>query len=351
MARRPKSADAEEEIAEPTGPQPRTTYALTGHAAAEAQILQAWSTSRFHHAWLITGPRGIGKATFAYRVARFLLSDPQAAGDGLFGAPEITSLNVPEQHPASQLVASGAHPGFQLLERTPNPKTGKMRTEIVVDQVRALGDFFGLSHDGAWRVIIIDPAEELNRNAANALLKILEEPPANCCFLLITHAPGRLLPTIRSRCRRIDLLPLSDVDVSHVLTTQGHAATDDVIALSKGSPGYAMRLAGLDIAPMTVAVDRALKGALELADEVSVAEVLASRDSQPRYEAFLELAPERMALAIKAAGLAGVTALEPAFELWEKARSLAAQALAINLDPKLVVLELLGSARQISKYI
>jgi DNA polymerase-3 subunit delta' len=146
-------------------------------------------------------------------------------------------------------------------------------------------------------------------------------------------------------------LPLSDADVSHVLSEHGNAATDDVIALAKGAPGYAIRLAGLDIPPIRAAIDKALSGALSSADEVTVAEVLAGKDSQPRYEAFLELAPERMALAIKAASLAGVTALEPAFELWEKARSLASQSLAINLDPKLVVLEMLGTARQISKFI
>lgn len=351
MARRPKTADETDIDAAPVGPQPRTTYELTGHSQAEQQILDAWNTERFHHAWLITGPRGIGKATFAYRAARFLLSAPPAPGEGLFGAGASTSLAVSEQHPTAILMASGMHPGFRLLERSINPNTDKMRTEIAVDQIRDLGDFFGLSRDGEWRVVIIDPAEDLNRSAANALLKILEEPPAKCCFFLITHAPGRLLPTIRSRCRRIDLSVLSDADVAHVLASQGHAATDDVIALAKGSPGHACRLAGLDIAPMTVAVDRALKGQLSLGDEVAIAEVLAGRDSQPRFEAFLELAPERMAFAIKAAGLSGVSTLEPAFELWEKARALAAQSLAINLDTKLVVLDLLGQARQISKYI
>jgi DNA polymerase-3 subunit delta' len=351
MSRRPKSAEAEEDRTDVGGPHPAKTYTLTGHAAAEQQVLQAWLTGRFHHAWLVTGPRGIGKATFAYRLARFLLSDAQLPEDGLFGKQSLTSMNVPEHHPVSTQIAHGAHPGFKLLERSPNPKTGKMRTAIVVDQVREMRDFFGLSHDGAWRVIIIDPAEELNSSASNALLKILEEPPPKCCFILVTHTHGKVLPTIKSRCRRIDLLPLSDADVSHVLSEHGNAATDDVIALAKGAPGYAIRLAGLDIPPIRAAIDKALSGALSSADEVTVAEVLAGKDSQPRYEAFLELAPERMALAIKAASLAGVTALEPAFELWEKARMLAAQSLAINLEPKLVVLDMLGTARQISKYI
>jgi DNA polymerase III subunit delta' len=351
MARRPKASEDVGEAPEPTGPQPLTTYDLTGHAAAEQQVLDAWTSGRFHHAWLITGQRGIGKATFAYRVARFLLSNPAMANDGLFGSAPVKSLKISAAHPTSALLASRAHSGFKLLERTINPKTGKMRTEIVVEQIRELGDFFGLSRDGEWRIIIIDPAEDLNRNAANALLKILEEPPSNCCFLLITHAPGRLLPTIRSRCRRIDLLPLNQQDVAHVLAVQGHAATDDVIALAKGSPGYAMRIAGLDIAPMSAAVDRALRDLLTLADEITVADVLSGKDSRLRFEAFLDVAPERMGLAIKASGLAGITTLEPAFELWDKARSLAAQSLEINSDPKLVVLEMLGLAKQISRYI
>ncbi len=351
MARRPKQSEDDIDAAPEIGPQPRSTYDLTGHVAAEKQVLDAWASGRFHHAWLIAGPRGIGKATFAYRVARFLLSGPSSGGEGLFGGDQVSSLTIGPDHPASILLASGAHDGFRLLERTISPKTGKMRTEIVIDQVRELGDFFALSHDRAWRVILIDPAEELNRNAANALLKMLEEPPANCCFLLVTHMPGRLLPTIRSRCRRIDLAPLTDADVSHVLTIQGHAATDDVITLSRGAPGYALRLAGLDIVPLTNAVDKALASSLTLQDEVMVAEALAGRGSALRFEAFLQLVPERMATAMKASSLAGNSSLEPAFELWEKARALGQQALAINLEAKLVVLELLSQARKMSRYL
>ncbi len=351
MARRPKPVDDEIEDATETGPQPRSTHDLTGHGHAEKQILDAWMSGRFHHAWLIAGPRGIGKATFAYRVARFLLSGPKPGSEGLFGGEPATSLAKGPDQSASILLASGAHDGFRLLERSINRLSGKMRTQIAIEQVRELGDFFGLSHDGAWRVILIDPAEELNRNAANALLKMLEEPPANCCFLLVTHMPGKLLPTIRSRCRRIDLAPLSDADVRHVLTVQGHAATDDVIALSRGAPGYALRLAGLDMAPLTNAVDTALAGKLSLQDEVVVAEALAGRGSALRFEAFLEMVPERMAAAMKVSGLAGNSALEPAFELWEKARALGQQALAINLEAKLVVLDLLGHARQMSRYL
>jgi DNA polymerase III subunit delta' len=271
--------------------------------------------------------------------------------EGLFGDAPIASLAVPEQHPVAIQVASGAHPGFELLVRTANPKTGKMRTEIVVDQVREMTDFFGLSRDGEWRVIIIDPVEELNRNAANALLKILEEPPANCCFILISHAPGRLLPTIKSRCRKLELSALADTEVTAVLRQNELEAPDDILVLAQGSPGRAVRMASLDIAPLSNAVDKALADQLSLGDQVLVAEVLAGRDGQPRFEAFLELAPQRMGQALRSAALNGKPMLEPAFELWEKARVLSAQSLAINLDPKLVVMDMLGTARQISRYL
>jgi DNA polymerase III subunit delta' len=350
MARRPaKSIESVPE--EPSGPQPKTTFDLIGHAAAEQSILDSWNAGKLHHAWLVTGPRGIGKATFAYRVARFLLSGPPAPGDGLFGPEPVNSLAVDQHDPASVLAGNGAHPGFQLLVRTVNSKTGKMRTEIVVDQVRELADFFGLSRDGDWRLIIIDPAEELNRNAANALLKILEEPPANCCFILVSHAPGKLLPTIKSRCRKLELSELDDSQVATVLRMHGEDCTSEILALANGSPGRALRLASLDMAPLIIAVDKALADQLSLVAQVAVAEALAVKDSQPRFEAFLELAPQRMADRLRLAALAHKPVLEPAFSLWEKARELAAQTLAINLDPKLVVFDLLGTARQISRYL
>lgn len=351
MARRPtKSEDSAPEP--PVGPQPQTTFELVGHAAAEQSFLEAWSSGKLHHAWLVTGPRGIGKATFAYRVARFLLSGPQQPGKGLFGVGTVvSSLAISRQHPAAMQVASGAHPGFQLLVRCMNPKTGKMRTEIVVEQVREMTDFFGLSREGEWRVIIIDPAEDLNSNSANALLKILEEPPANCCFILVSHAPGRLLPTIKSRCRKLELSALTDAEVKAVLHQNDLDAPAGILALAQGSPGRAVRMASLDIAPLSNAVDRALAGQLSLSDQILVAEVLAGRDGQPRFEAFLELAPQRMGQALRIAVLQNKPALEHAFELWERARALASQTLAINLDAKLVVADMLSTAQKISRYL
>ena len=196
-------------------PPPWRNDRLIGHDVAEKTMLAAHGSSRLHHAWLITGPRGIGKATLAWRFARFLLCGSQQGG--LFGDTP-TGLDVGMEAPGRSLVDARSHPDLFHLRRTLHPDNGRMRGEIVVEDVRGLGEFMHMTPAmGQWRVALVDAADEMNRNAANAVLKILEEPPPNAVLLIVAHAPGRLLPTIRSRCRRLALHPLSDDTVIDLL--------------------------------------------------------------------------------------------------------------------------------------
>src|SRR6185437_1203375 len=217
---------------------------LVGHEAAERTMLAAQQGGRLHHAWLITGPRGIGKATLAWRFTRFLLAGQQG---GLFGnAPE--DLTVAADTPGRALVDARSHPDLFHLRRSLNPDTGRIRTEISVDDLRGLGEVMHMTPAmGAWRVAIVDAADAMNRNAANAVLKILEEPPPNAVLLIVAHAPGRLLPTIRSRCRRLALHPLSDETVIALLGDYAPRSSPDERAalarLAEGSIGRALELA------------------------------------------------------------------------------------------------------------
>src|SRR6202011_905967 len=189
---------------------PRQSAALFGHRDAEAALLSAYRSGRIPHAWLIGGAARIGKATLAYRMARFVLAHRNPL------APEVQraeTLSVDPSDPVARHVAAGAHGGLLVLERTHNDK-GVLRTVITVDETRETISFFGSTAavDG-WRICIVDTVDELNPNAANALLKILEEPPRRSLFLLVSHSPARALPTILSRCRKLPLRPLSTADV------------------------------------------------------------------------------------------------------------------------------------------
>jgi DNA polymerase-3 subunit delta' len=224
--------------------EPRENAELVGQEASERALLEGARSGRLHHAWLLTGPRGIGKATLAYRFARFLLAGAEAGG--LF-ADGPSSLAVDPRHPVFRLVASGGHPDLKLVARSQNPKTGRMRSEIVVDDVRDAVGFLRLTPSmGGWRVVIVDGAEEMNRNAGNALLKILEEPPARAVLLLASHSPGRLLPTVRSRCRRLSLRSLDDETIAGYLgrTLPELSETNQglLIRLADGSIGRALAL-------------------------------------------------------------------------------------------------------------
>jgi len=227
-------------------PHPRTTTSLYGHAEAEEAFLAAYRGGRMPHAWLIGGPRGIGKATLAYRMAKFVFAYPRPE---LPSVQKAETLALPPENTALRRVAAQGHSDLLALERVEDEK-GKVPTQIPVDMVRKTIGFFGsTAGEGGWRVCIVDSVDELNPAGANALLKILEEPPANCLLLLLSHSPGRLLPTIRSRCRRLALRPLDAADVARaVADALGSDPADDEIKAaaiaSDGSVSRALDLLG-----------------------------------------------------------------------------------------------------------
>ena len=208
-------SDADAEGVEPRAP--RETTVLHGQAEAERALLEAYRGRRFHHAWLIAGPAGIGKATLAYRMARFVLAHPDPRTPAVQRA---TSLQVDADHPVARRIAAQAHGDLLVLERTINEKTNKLRQDIQVDDVRRTVTFFGsTAGEGGWRVAIVDAVDELNREGANALLKVLEEPPRRAVLLLVSHSAARVLPTIRSRCRLLALRPLLTTEVARAAAT------------------------------------------------------------------------------------------------------------------------------------
>ncbi|SLN54816.1 DNA polymerase III subunit delta' [Oceanibacterium hippocampi] len=229
---------------------PRANPALLGHEAAEAAFLAAWASGRLPHAWLIAGSRGIGKATLAYRAARFVLAEDAGQGGALFGeAAAPTTLAVAADNPVFRRAAAGGHGGLVTLRREWDFDKKRHFTAIRVGDVRKLAPYFGQTPaEGRWRVVVVDSIDDMNENAANALLKILEEPPAHSLFLLVSHQPGRLLPTIVSRCRRLALQELPDATVEALLAElQPDLGADErraLAGLGEGSPGRALSLAG-----------------------------------------------------------------------------------------------------------
>ena len=231
-------------------PHPRETHEVLGHARAEAVFLDAFNSGRMHHAWLISGPKGVGKATLAWRIARFLLATPEDAPDsgGMFAPPPPRSLDIPEDHPVAHRLLALSEPRLFLLRRPWDDKTEKLRAEITVDETRALRNFLGLSAaDGGRRVVLIDAADDLNRNAANAILKLLEEPPPKVTFLIVTHQPAGLLPTIRSRTRDLRLSSLPADLLARAMHQAGAEIKDaaPLAELAGGSVGEAFRLTHL----------------------------------------------------------------------------------------------------------
>lgn len=230
------------EIDEAIG-KPRMTTGLFGHSDAEIALLDAYRSGRMHHAWMIGGPRGIGKATLAYRMARFVLAHPDPDDPAVRDA---TSLAVDAEHPVTHKIAARSHGDLLVLKRTLNEK-GKMQTVIPVAQVRRAVSFFGsTAGEGGWRVCIIDTIDEVQMpHGANALLKVLEEPPRNALLLLISNAPGQLLPTIRSRVRRLTLRPLATEDATQAVALEAGADTDtatirEAVEAASGSVGRAL---------------------------------------------------------------------------------------------------------------
>ncbi|HXZ00149.1 MAG TPA: DNA polymerase III subunit delta' [Stellaceae bacterium] len=339
-------------------PAPRENPALFGHEAAEATLLQAYGSGRLPHAWLLTGPRGIGKATLAFRFARFLFA--QGGGGGLFAAAPA-SLAVAPEHPVFRRVAAGGHADLLVIERSLDPRRKKLRSEIVVDDTRAIAGFLRLTPaEGAWRVVVLDGADMMNRNAANALLKILEEPPQRSALLVVSDNPGRLLPTIRSRCRLLALKPLAPAVVSEALRqyrpdlSAGDRAL--LVQLAEGSIGRALELAAAGGIGLYRSLMRLLDG-LPAIDGVALhalADRLQRAEGEEGFRLLSELLPGWLArmVALAAGGapaavpeeaaamrrLAARRGLDQWVEVWEKLTHLFTQADSVNLDRKQVVL-------------
>ena len=275
-----------------TAPAPRENPRFFGHQAAEATILDALRGGRLHHAWLITGPEGVGKATLAFRFARRLF----AGGAG--------TLDMPPDSPAFRRVAAGTHADLLTVEREWDEKKKRMKKQIAADTVRGIPPFLHLTPaEGGWRVVIVDGAEDMNAQSANALLKVLEEPPARAVLMLVCSAAGRLLPTIRSRCRTLALAPLDpasmDLVLQAALPEMPPAERAALAALAEGSPGRALALAeegGLKLAALVGEV-------LAAGPEISLLRAYEMADSlreQPAFETFMGLLQSGIASAVTA---------------------------------------------------
>ncbi|MCX7566046.1 DNA polymerase III subunit delta' [Sulfitobacter sp. F26169L] len=275
-------------------PHPRDTLRLIGQEAAQTAFVDAFNTGRLHHAWMLTGPRGVGKATLAWQIARFLLATPEPDDGGMFATQPATTLPIPLDHPIALRVASGGEGRIRNVTRTVNPTTKKLRQEIVADDIRALNGFFQMSApDGGYRVVIIDDADQMNVTAANALLKMLEEPPARALLILISHQPSGLLPTIRSRCRTLPLRTLDAAEVAEAMAQADVQAanTDALAALSGGSVGGAMRLSLLGGAALYADLV-ALMGSLPRIDRAAalkLAEMAAARGGEAKRDLMFTL--------------------------------------------------------------
>ncbi len=310
---------------------------IFGHDQAIGQFLAAWRSGVMHHAWLITGPRGVGKSSFARAAAERVLAE--AAGPPL----AEPGLEVPDDHPVGRLVAAESHPDYRLLERLETEKTGNLARNISVGQVRELGELFAMTPSfSPWRAVVIDSVDDLEPSAANALLKMLEEPPGNSLFLLVSHVPGRLLPTIRSRCRRLNLQALSDDAMTSALAQElpelGEVERSRLLASARGSIGRALALAALDLVPIEEQALAILReGDRDNAGRANLAQALAGKAAAERYAAFLDMAPSLIAR--EARSLDGA-ARRRALDAYSRALETSRLAPRLSLDPAATVFQL-----------
>ncbi|WP_083567000.1 DNA polymerase III subunit delta' [Hyphomicrobium sp. CS1GBMeth3] len=352
-------------------PHPRATHNLYGHEEAERALREAFASGRMHHGWLIAGPEGIGKATLAYRLARHILADPSERA--------VNTLDVAPEARAARQVLALSHPGLLVIRRAWDTKTKRFPSTIPVDEVRRLKAFLGrTAGDNAWRVVVVDRAEELNVNAANALLKSLEEPPPRTIFLLVTSAPGRLLVTIRSRVRTLDLAPLGDEALRRAVT-QAYAESGDEVAggapvpsdwerLAHLAEGSVRRLLSLHAAKGLALHDRisAILNGLPTVDWGAVhalGDELSGQAADQRYELFFELLTGAIAHLVAAeargegqpsdvavaARLIGPARLATWAGLWERVAADKAETAALNLDRKALILDVFSRLEAASR--
>lgn len=333
---------------------PRLTRRLLGQESAEQRLMSAWRSGRLHHAWLLAGPRGIGKATLAYRFARFLFAHPDPSKAG---TPQ--SLDVDPAAPAAKLVAARSHPDLLVVERSIDRKTERLRGAVRVEDSREAGQFFSLSPAmGGWRICIVDAADDLNGESANSLLKVLEEPPARSLFLIVAHAPGRLLATIRSRAIRLDLQPLPTEAVVEALAALGAGAgvsPEELAAiaeLAKGSPGRALDLIGSQGAKLFLRFQEVAGRPPPFARAalLDIAGRLKRVDAAEDFPVFSDLLSDWVAGAARARALSGgIRAAQP----WARAHQDIGHSLrranALNLDRRQVLLEAFASIEEAAR--
>ncbi|MEW5422508.1 DNA polymerase III subunit delta' [Amorphus sp. 3PC139-8] len=338
-------------------PLPKLQTRLIGHETAEAELLESYRAGRLHHALLLTGPEGIGKATLAFRFARFVLAHPDRQSPEVAAAQD---LSVPADHAAARQIAIGAHPGLLHLRRPYDEKGKRFRGEITVDEVRRLVPYFGsTSAHGGFRVVVVDVADDLNTNAANALLKALEEPPSQALFLLICHVPGRLLPTIRSRCRRLDLRPLPEEALRRGLHELGADASheSDAVSLAASLADGSIRRALTLLEAGGVGLYGAVAEILDRLPAFDVAAVhrlsdrVAPAGSDEAYELLIDLVFDWLSKKMRREAVAGAPAATLAgwAEVWEKTAHAVGLADAFNLDRKQVVLDLFHDIAQVDR--
>lgn len=375
MARQPRILEADTEAPPEadrldTWPHPRMTRTLYGHADAEAAFADAIASRRLHHGWLITGEEGIGKATLAYRAARFLLAQEEEL------PANVTSLDLPEEHRAYRQVSNLAHPGLLVIRRAWDNSTKKFKQSIAIDDIRQLRHFLQRTSVTPWRAVVVDSADDLNQNSANALLKSLEEPPARTVFLLVATSPGGLLPTIRSRCRTLRLEPLAPdalgKAVAAACATVGRDApapeqTARLLALAKGRARRALQLidgGGLALFELILTI----LGSLPRIDRDAVHRLIAqtgARNTGAHTMAF-DLLEEALASTLRAvaagdepdrnfpqlhsfARIIRPDSLAEWGELWETIRSARGEAERLNLDKAALTLTVFESIEQTAR--